>query len=57
MAVKKINGSSARGRKGSTDWKKVKSMTDEEIKKAAMIDPDAGELRNDELARFRKSNR
>ena len=57
MTVKKISGASARGRKGSTDWKKVKSMTDEEIKKAAMIDPDARELRSDELARFRKSNR
>jgi hypothetical protein len=32
-------------------------MTDEEIKRAAMMDPEARELRNDELARFRKGNR
>ncbi|WP_156965724.1 hypothetical protein [Methylobacter sp. BBA5.1] len=57
MAIKKVSGTEARGRRGSTDWKKVKSMTDEEIKRAAMMDPDARELRNDELARFRKGNR
>lgn len=57
MAIKNVSGASARGRRGSTDWKKVKSMTDEGIKKAAMLNPDARELRNDELARFRKGNR
>ncbi|MCL7422130.1 MAG: hypothetical protein M8364_14620 [Methylobacter sp.] len=57
MAIKKVSGTEARGRRGSTDWKKVKSMTDEEIKRAAMMDPEARELRNDELARFRKGNR
>ena len=57
MAIKKINGTDARARRGPTDWKKVKSMSDEEIKKAAKFDPDAKELRNDELARFRRGNR
>lgn len=57
MSIKKINGINARGRRGTTDWKKVKSMSDDEIKKAAMFDPDARELRNDELVRFRKANR
>ena len=57
MAIKKVSGASARGRRGSTDWKKVKSMTDEEIKKGAMLDPDARELRGDELTKFRKRNR
>lgn len=57
MTIKKISGASARGRRGLTDWKKVKSMTDDEIKKSAMIDPDAKELRNDELARFRRNTR
>ncbi|GAB2188823.1 hypothetical protein MAH1_04300 [Sessilibacter sp. MAH1] len=57
MTIKKISGASARGRRGSTDWKKIKSMTDDEIKKSAMIDPDAKELRNDELARFRRNTR
>ena len=57
MAIKKVSGASARGRRGSTDWKKVKSMSDEEIKKAALQDPDAKELKDDELARFRRGNR
>ncbi len=57
MAVKRVSRVSARGLRGSTDWKKVQTMTDEEIKRAAMLDPDARELRDDELVRFRKGNR
>ena len=57
MTVKRVSRVSTRGLRGSTDWKKVKTMTDEEIKRAAMLDPDARELRDDELVRFRKANR
>lgn len=57
MTIKKISGVSARGRRGATDWKKVKSITDEEIKKTTISDPNSRELRNDELARFRRGIR
>jgi hypothetical protein len=46
MVVRKISRASARGRRGTTDWKKVKSMSDEDIRKAAILDPDARELKD-----------
>lgn len=53
--MKKISGKDAKGRRGSTDWHGVKSMTDDEIKKAAQSDVDAKELRQDELELFRRN--
>jgi len=57
MAVRKICGASARGRRGSTDWQKVKSMSDDEIRKAAVLDPDARELKPCELQRFQRGRK
>lgn len=56
MAIKKVSGKNAIGCRGVTDWRKLKTMTDEEIKAAALSDPNARELRDDELAKFRKRN-
>jgi len=40
--------------KGKTDWKKVKKMTEAEINKAALSDPDAQPLSKKELAKFKR---
>jgi putative transcriptional regulator len=40
--------------KGKTDWKKVKKMTEAEINKAALSDPDARPLSKKELAKFKR---
>lgn len=57
MAIKKVSAMQAKGRRGTTDWKKVKSMTDDEIRRATISDSDARELRSDELLKFRRGNR
>jgi hypothetical protein len=57
MTIKKVSATHAKGRRGATDWKKVKSMTDEEIRRSAISDPSAKELKNDELVKFRRGNR
>jgi len=57
MVVRKISGASARGRRGTTDWKKVKSMSDEDIRKAAILDPDARELKDCELVKFQRGRK
>jgi len=54
MATTKIKGTKAKDLKGKTDWKKLKSMSDSDIKVATMNDPDSKELRDDELAKFKK---
>src|SRR5579871_2755783 len=43
-----VNASSGTSRKGKTDWKRVRSLTDEDITAAVSKDPDA-ELLTDEL--------
>ena len=40
--------------KGETDWERVDSMTEEEINAAALSDPDAQPLTEEELSQFRR---
>ena len=40
--------------RGKTDWEKVNAMSDEEINAAALSDPDAQPLTNDELNQFQR---
>jgi hypothetical protein len=54
MGIRKVSAKEARGLKGTTDWKELKRLTDEEIKSAAMIDPDAQEIGPFELTHFRR---
>ena len=42
--------------KGKTDWEAVKSMTDDEIDKAAISDPDAQLLTKEQLSQFKRVN-
>lgn len=42
--------------KGKTDWDKVKSLTEEDIERAASSDPDAPLLTKEELAGFKRAN-
>lgn len=39
---------------GSTDWKTVEHMTDQEVRKAAMSDKDAQPLNFNQLKQFKK---
>jgi hypothetical protein len=54
MGIKKVSAKEARGLRGTTNWKELKSLTEEENKSAAMIDLDAQELGPVELKRFRR---
>lgn len=56
MGIKKVSGSDAKKTVGATNWQAVKSMTDEEIKKASIADPISKELRVDELMEFKREN-
>lgn len=42
--------------KSKTDWDKVKSLTDEDIERAASSDPDAPLLTKEELTGFKRAN-
>ncbi len=57
MSTTKIKGLKAKDLKGKTDWNKLKIITDADIKVATMNDPDSSELRDDELAKFRKERK
>lgn len=39
---------------GQTDWERVRAMTDEEIRAAALSDPDAQPMTAEQLARMRR---
>lgn len=54
MGIRKVSANKARGLHGTTDWKELKRLTDEEIKSAAMLDPDDQELDPYELTHFRR---
>ena len=43
--------------KGDTDWARLDAMTDEEIHAAALADPDAQPLTDEQLARMRRVSR
>ena len=57
MGIKKVTLKKARGLRGTTNWKELKSLTDEEIKTAARLDLDAQELGPIELKRFRRERK
>ena len=42
--------------RGKTDWARIRSMTDEEITAAALSDPDALPMTEEQLARSRRVN-
>lgn len=54
MAIRRMKSDKLRGLRGLTDWEKVRSMDDAAIRASAALDPDARELRPDELIRFRR---
>ncbi len=56
MATIKVTGSKARYLHGTTDWKKVKILTEAEIHVAAMSDPSSRELKPNELAQFKREH-
>ena len=43
--------------RGDTDWARLDTMTDEEIHAAALADPDAQPLTDEQLARMRRVSR
>jgi putative transcriptional regulator len=44
-------------RKGASDWKRLRAMSDAEVRKAAMADPDAQPLSKGRLSRMRRVSR
>jgi hypothetical protein len=48
-----LNKEQAQRIKGKTDWKQLEKMTDAEIHKAALADPDAQPLTPYEMTRFK----
>lgn len=44
-------------RKGATDWKRVKAMSDLDVRKAALADPDAQPLGKEQLSKMRRVSR
>ena len=51
--VKILNKEHARNLKGKTDWKKLEQMSDADIQKATLSDPDAPPSKEYELTQFR----
>jgi putative transcriptional regulator len=43
--------------RGATDWVRLEAMTDEEVRAAALSDPDAQPLTPEQLARMRRVSR
>lgn len=54
MARVRIKGSIAKNLRGRTDWARLKSMTDEQIKAAAATDPDIKTTIGDQLCNFKR---
>ena len=44
-------------RKGATDWNRLRKMTDADIRRAALSDPDAPPLGKEKLAQMRRVSR
>jgi putative transcriptional regulator len=44
-------------RKGATDWKRLHAMSDAEVRKAALADPDAPPLSKEQLSKMRRVSR
>jgi len=56
MTVTKISKKQIREQNGDSDIERVKSLTDEEIEKAARNDPDSALPTPDQLREFRRRN-
>lgn len=54
MTTVKVKMADARQRRGGTVWSRLKAMSDEQVKAAARIDPQARELLPHGLAQFRR---
>jgi putative transcriptional regulator len=52
--MRRVTLDPANPRRGRTDWRRVDTLTDEEIEQAARGDPDAPPLSDEELARFQR---
>jgi hypothetical protein len=52
MARVRYTAEEAKKLKGKTDWEKIDKMTDEELHQAALDDPDAQPLTEEQLAKF-----
>lgn len=50
----RLNPKSKRPRKGRTDWKRVDSLSEEEIERAALSDPECPPSTREELKRMRR---
>lgn len=44
-------------RSGATDWARVRAMSDAEVRKAALADPDAQPLTKEQLSKMRRVSR
>jgi putative transcriptional regulator len=47
----------AGNRNGATDWARVRAMSDAEVRKAALADPDAQPLTREQLSKMRRVSR
>lgn len=56
MAVVRISADDARSIKGTTNWKKLRALTEKEIVTAALLNPDARLLDSLDLARLRRAS-
>jgi hypothetical protein len=55
MAIVKIKGSVAKNLRGSTDWARLKKMTDAEIKAAVASDPQIRVIDDSKVVNFKKT--
>lgn len=56
MAVVKISADEARSVTGTTNWKKLRALTEKEIVTAALLNPDARLLDSLDLAGLRRGS-
>jgi len=54
MTIKRYTAEEAKNLKSNTDWEEVRKLTDEEIREAALDDPDAQPLTEEELKKFKR---
>ncbi len=57
MGIIKITGEQAKNLRGTTDWHKVKQLTDAQIRAASLADPSAPEIKPVELALFKRDQK
>jgi hypothetical protein len=54
MAKKIVAGDVAKRLEGMADWKRIRAMTDEDIRTVARLDPEARLLTPKEMAQFKR---